>query len=97
MAQEKRTWRHDRVVGALAHLGYTSSDQTVGNILKRHGIPPALKRQTTTTSNEFIRMHMDVLVATDFFTAEVWTWCGLVTYNVLFFIHLGSRKVHVVG
>jgi hypothetical protein len=23
---------------------------------------------------------MDVLVATDFFTAEVWTWCGLVTY-----------------
>jgi hypothetical protein len=25
-------------------------------------------------------MHMDVLVATDFFTTEVWTWCGLVTY-----------------
>jgi putative transposase len=33
----------------------------------------------------------------DFFTAEVWTWCGLVTYYVLFFIHLGSRKVHVAG
>jgi hypothetical protein len=40
---------------------------------------------------------MDVLVATDFFTTEIWTWCGLVTYYVLFFIHLGSRKVHVVG
>jgi putative transposase len=36
-------------------------------------------------------------MATDFFTAEVWTWCGLVAYDVLFFIHLGSRKVHVAG
>jgi hypothetical protein len=40
---------------------------------------------------------MDVLVATDFFTAEVWTSCGLVTYYILFFIHLRSRKVHVAG
>ena len=40
---------------------------------------------------------MDVLVATDFFTAEVWTWGGLVTYYVLFFIHLGSRQVYVAG
>jgi hypothetical protein len=40
---------------------------------------------------------MDVLVATDFFTAEVWTKAGLVTYNVLFLIHLASRKVHVAG
>ena len=38
---------------------------------------------------------MDVLVATDFFTAEVWTPCGLVTYYVLFFIHLASRRVYV--
>jgi transposase InsO family protein len=36
-------------------------------------------------------------VATDFFTAGVWTLGGLVTYYVLFFIHLGSRKVHVAG
>ena len=45
----------------------------------------------TTTWKEFIRTHMDVLVATDFFTAEVWTLGELVTYYVLFFIHLGSR------
>ena len=42
-------------------------------------------------------MHMEVLVATDFFTAEVWTLGGLVTYYVLFFLHLGSRKIHVAG
>ena len=97
MARENRSWGYDRIVGALANLGYTISDQTVGNILKRHGLAPAPERKTTTTWNEFIRTHLDVLVATDFFTAEVWTRAGLVTYYVLFFIHLASRKVHVAG
>jgi transposase InsO family protein len=97
MARENRSWGYDRIVGALANLGYTISDQTVGNILKRQGIVPAPERKTTTTWKEFIRTHMDVLVATDFFTAEVWTWCGLVTYYILFFVHLESRKVYVAG
>ena len=38
-----------------------------------------------------------MLVATDFFTAEVWTTAGLVTYYVLFFIHLSSRQIHIAG
>jgi putative transposase len=90
MARENRSWGYDRIVGALTNLGYTISAQTVGNILKRHGIPPAPERKTTTTWKEFIRTHMEVLVATDFFTAEVWTLGGLVTYYVLFFIHLSE-------
>src|SRR5215467_12984292 len=97
MAREHRSWGYDRIVGALANLGHTISAQTVGNILKRHGLPPAPERKTTTTWTACIRTHMEVLVATDFFTAEVWTLGGLVTYYVLFFIHLGSRKIHVAG
>jgi transposase InsO family protein len=97
MAQENRAWGYDRIVGALHHLGYTISDQTVDNILKRHGTPPVPERKKTSTWKEFIRTHMDVLVATDFFTAEVWTKAGLVTYYVLFFIHLAGRKVYVAG
>jgi transposase InsO family protein len=97
MARENRSWGYDRIVGVLANLGHTISDQTVGNILKRHGIPPAPERKTTTTWKEFIRTHLDVLVATDFFTAEVWTLGGLVTYYVLFFIHLSSRQIHIAG
>ena len=97
LAKENRSWGYDRIVGALANLGYTVSDQTVGNILKRHAIAPAPERKTTTTWKEFIRTHLDVLVATDFFTAEVWTLGGLVTYYVLFFIRLGTREVHVAG
>jgi transposase InsO family protein len=97
LAQENRSWGYDRIVGALQHLGYTISDQTVGNIFKRHGIPPAPERKKTTTWKDFIHTHMELLVATDFFTAEVWTACGLVTYYILFFIHLASRKVQVAG
>ena len=40
---------------------------------------------------------MSVLAGTDFFTAEVLTWRGLVTYYVLFFIHLDRRKVSIAG
>jgi putative transposase len=97
MAQDNCSWGYDQIVGALANLGYAVSDQTVGNIPKRHGIAPAPERKATTTWQEFIRTHLDVLVATDFFTAEVWTLGGLVTYYVLFFIHLGSRKVQIAG
>ena len=81
----------------MANLGYRVSDQTVGNILKRHGIAPAPERRKTTTWTEFIRSHMDVLAATDFFTAEVWTQGGLLTYYVLFFIHLATRRLYIAG
>jgi hypothetical protein len=38
-----------------------------------------------------------VAISPDFFTAEVLTRRGLVTYYVLFFIHLQSRKVDIAG
>jgi len=97
MAKENVTWGYDRIVGALANLGYTLSDETVANILRRNGIPPAPERKHTTTWKEFIRAHMDVLAGTDFFTVEVLMLRGLVTFHVLFFIHLVSRRVEVAG
>jgi putative transposase len=97
MARENSSWGYDRIVGALANLGYTVSDQTVGNVLKRHGIAPAPKRSQTTTWKEFIQSHLAVLAGIDFFTVEVLSWRGLVTYYVLFFIHLESRRVSVAG
>jgi hypothetical protein len=83
--------------GALTNLGHHLSDQTVGNILRRHGIAPAPKRSRATSWKDFISAHMDVLTGDDFFTVEVLTWRGLVTYYILFFIHLGSRRVRVAG
>ena len=92
MAQENRSWSDDCIVGALANWGYTLSDQTVGNILKRHGISPAPERTKTVTWWEFVRIHMDVLRATDFLTSEVWSWCGLVISLLLFFLSFGRCK-----
>ena len=97
MASENRDWGYDRIVGALANLGYEISDQTVGNVLQRHALPPAPERKRTTTWPAFIRIHLALLAGTDFFTAEVLTLRGLVTYYVLFFIHLESRRVDVAG
>ncbi len=97
MAKENSDWGYDRIVGAIANLGYTLSDQTVGNILQRHGIPPAPARKRTTKWTDFIRAHMALLAGTDFFTVEVLTLRGLVTYYVLFFIHFESREVEIAG
>jgi transposase len=44
MARENIGWGYDRIVGALANLGHRLSDETVRNILRRHGIAPAPKR-----------------------------------------------------
>jgi putative transposase len=96
-ARENPGWGYDRIVGALANLGYRISDQTVGNILKRHGLRPAPERKRHTTWAQFLRRHKDVLWATDFFTAEVWSTTGLVTVYVLFLIHLQTRKVILGG
>jgi putative transposase len=64
MAKENHDWSYDRIVGALANLGYKVCDQTVGNVLQRHGLPPAPERKRTTTWSAFIRVHLALLAAT---------------------------------
>jgi transposase len=96
MARENRSWGYDRIQGSLKHLGYTISDQTVGNILKRHGIPPAPECQRTVTWGEFVRSHWDVFVATGFFNREVWNWFGQTISFLLSVIHFGCYQVQLV-
>jgi transposase InsO family protein len=95
MAKENPTWGYDRIVGAMANLGFKLSGQTVANILRRHDIPPAPSGRQATSWKDFIRAHKTVMAATDFL--EVLTLWGLMTYYVLFFIHLESRKICVAG
>ena len=94
MAWENRSWGYDRIVGALRNLGYTISDQTVGNILKRHSIPPAPARKKTVRWSEFIRMHMDVLSAMDM-AASLTTWCAYWYTDVTRWI--GAVREHVLA
>ena len=66
LARENSGWGYDRIVGALANLGYQVSDQTVGNILRRHGIAPVPERSQTTTWKDFIRRTSDILESPEF-------------------------------
>jgi transposase InsO family protein len=54
-------------------------------------------RKKGMTWSEFLRSHWDVLAATDFLTAEVWTARGLIRYHVLFVIRLATQEVKIVG
>ena len=58
MAKENPSWGYDRIVGALKNLGHQLSHQTVGNILRRHGLSPAPKRKQAICWKDFIRSHM---------------------------------------
>jgi transposase InsO family protein len=93
MAHENTGWGYNRIVAALANLGHHLSDQSVGNVPRRHGIAPAPQRSRTTSWKEFVSAHKGVLAGADFFTVEVLTLRGPVTYYVMFFIHLESRRV----
>jgi putative transposase len=81
----------------LSNLGHELARSTIAAILERHGMEPAPERSRKTTWKEFLSRHWEMIVATDFFTVEVWTRRGLQRFMVLFFIDLSTRKVEIAG
>jgi hypothetical protein len=86
-----------RIQGALSNLGHKIARSTIAGILKRRGIEPAPERNRKTTWKEFLVRHWELIVAADFFTAEVWTRRGVKRFLILFFIDLSTRKVEIAG
>ena len=71
------------------------SRNTIKNVLKRNGLPPAPQRPSEGISWQTCLSHyQEQLLAGDFFTVEI---IRLKTIYVLFFIELASRRVHVAG
>ena len=97
MARENRGWGYTRIQGAMANLGHKLGRGTIGRILKDHGIEPAPERGKGMSWSVFLKAHWKVLAASDFFTVEVWSWSGLVTYYVLFVMELATRRVCIAG
>ena len=97
LAKENSTWGYKRIQGALANLGTVISDTAVANILRAQGMDPAPDRKRQSTWKEFIKVHWEVLASVDFTTIGVWTTKGLVTYYLLFFMNLATRRVHFAG
>src|SRR5215510_15277743 len=95
MAEDNPTWGYTRIQGALKNLGHRVGRSTIARILKAHGLPPVPGRPTSWQI--FLRAHWGAIAAADFFTTEVWTWRGVVTYYTVFAIDLASRRVQLVG
>jgi transposase InsO family protein len=95
MAEENPTWGYTRILGALQNVGHRVSRSSIARILKAHGIPPVPERPTSWQT--FLGAHWDAIAGADFFTTEVWTCRGLVTYYTVFAIDLASRRVQIVG
>ena len=96
LAEENGGWGYTRIAGELKKLGHKVSPSYVRDVLKQHGISPSPQRNGLSWK-QFIQTHMDVTWAADLFTEEVWSLGGLVTCYVLFFIHLGTRRVFIAG
>jgi putative transposase len=93
LARENPRWGYQRIVGELKGLGIAVSATTVRTWLRAGGLGPAGTRRGMTWG-EFVRAHRHSMLAVDFFTVEtIW----LQRLYVLFFIELGSRRVHMVG
>ena len=93
LARENPRWGYQRIVGELKGIGFTASTTTVRTWLRQAGLGPVGSRRGTTW-REFIRTHRHSMCAVDFFSVEtIW----LQRLYVLFFIELGSRRVHLAG
>ena len=86
---------YTRIRGALKNVGHRVGRSTIARILKAHGLSPVPERPTSWQT--FLRAHWGAIAAADFFTTEVWTWRGLVTYYSVFVIDLASRRVQILG
>ena len=95
MAAENPTWGYTRIQGALRNVGHRVGRSTIARILKAHGVSPVPARPTSWQT--FLRAHWGAIAGADFFTTEVWTWRGLVTFYTVFVIDLASRRVQIVG
>lgn len=95
LARENPGWGYSKVHGELLKLGYLIGRSTVRDILKRLHIPPAPERSKTGGNwSNLLRHYGQQILASDFFTVET-AW--LKTLYVLFFIEIGSRRVHFAG
>jgi putative transposase len=91
LARENPRWGYQRIAGEINGLGLSVSATTVRKILREAGLGPAGERPGQSWRT-FLRQQAKTMLAVDFFTVET---ISLQRLYVLFFIELGSRRVHL--
>ncbi|MCC6796703.1 MAG: transposase [Candidatus Hydrogenedentes bacterium] len=97
MAVENPQWGYQRIFGEMKKLGYRISKSTIRNTLLDNGIHPSWNKSGKSQPipwNDFVRANMESLIATDFFSKEITTWHGSKHAYIVFFMHLGTRRVY---
>ena len=94
LARENPDYGYGKIQGELGKLGYKIGEETIANILRRHNIPPAPDRGGSPRWRHLMTHYKDQILACDFFTIET---LFLKTIYVLFFIEVGSRRMHFAG
>jgi putative transposase len=94
LARENASWGYGKIQGELRKLGLKISQRSIRNILDWHGIVPAPVRNGSLGWRQLMGHYKQQIVACDFFTVET-LW--LRTLYVLFYIEVGTRRVHLAG
>jgi transposase InsO family protein len=97
MAKENPRWGYTRLRGALKNLRHEIGRNTIKRILKEQGIDPAPVRGRRYSWATFIKAHLGMIAAADFFTVEVVGLARLVRFYVFFVIDIASRRVEIAG
>ncbi len=96
LARENDGWGYLRIIGELRKLRLRIGRSSVRRILKDEGLTPSPIRRGRageTTWQKFVRLHVNTLVACDFFTKTVVTPLGARLAYCLAFVHIGTRNV----
>ena len=93
-------WGYRRIVGELLKLRCKVGKTSVRRVLREEGIYPEPGKPYSKMGDDrpwdrFLKLHINTLVACDFFCKTIWTPLGKHQAYMLLFLHVGTRKVFI--
>ena len=97
IVEEHPTWRKQQIFLETRKYFPKVPAFRVYDILYSIGFWDGKKNVRGLPWKKFLARFENITWAGDFFSIPVWTECGLISYYVLFFIHLRTQRVFIAG